>query len=130
MVFDFNLAASALSTQSERKWETAEVLFAAEKYADALFFCHLAIELRLKGLVAKATRDTPPYIHDLPRLALLAQLELSAEKKADLAEISTFNIRARYDDYKLMRHKKATKEFAEKYMTISRELLAYLSSSQ
>ncbi|TSC52377.1 MAG: hypothetical protein CEO40_251, partial [Parcubacteria group bacterium LiPW_72] len=41
---------------AQRNFETAEFLFKGEKYADCLFFCHLAIEKILKGLVVKETK--------------------------------------------------------------------------
>lgn len=44
-------------------------------------------------------------------------LELIQEQKGDFAMIPTFNIRARYDDYKQSLNKKCTKEFADKWMS-------------
>jgi len=46
--------------------------------------------------------------------------------KNELADISAFNIQARYDDHKLSFYKKANKRFAAKYIQITKEILAWL----
>jgi len=66
-------------------------------------------------------------IHDLVRLAEKAAVPLSERQKNELAEITTFNIGARYDDYKLSFRKKAKKQFALKYLKKTREILQWLS---
>jgi len=50
-------------------------------------------------------------LHNLLRIAELSNLNLSKEQKADFATITTFNISARYDDYKQTFYKKCTPEF-------------------
>jgi len=42
--------------------------------------------------------------------------------KLQLTEISTFNIAARYDDYKFKFYKKATHEYAKKWLAVSKKL--------
>ncbi|VAX37670.1 hypothetical protein MNBD_UNCLBAC01-1662 [hydrothermal vent metagenome] len=98
----------------------------SKRYADALFFCHLTIESRLKALVSLKIKKYPPLIHDLTKLTLLAKLELPEDKTINLAEITTFNIRARYDDYKFSFYKKATKTYAEQYFKASKEILSWI----
>jgi len=98
---------------SSEKWKTAQSLMQAKRYADALFFCHLTLEAKLKAAVTLKTKKHPPLIHDLTKLFFLAKLEPSSEQITSLQEITTFNIRARYDDYKLSFYKKATKKYAE-----------------
>lgn len=89
---------------AKRNFSTAEDLYKTKHRDASLFFCHLALEKLLKGLVMKKIKESPPYIHDLAKLAQLAQLELSSEQLKDLRTISTFNIAARYDDEKLAFH--------------------------
>ena len=48
-------------------------------------------------------------------LAEKAEIKVSSTEKEGLVEISTFNIAARYDDYKLKFYKKATKEYSQKW---------------
>jgi AbiV family abortive infection protein len=98
-------------TASKEDFESAEILFKNKKYHHALFFCHLSIEKMLKAIIVKSTKTAPPLIHDLIRLAERAALDLNEAQKNDLAEITTFNIDARYDDYKLSFRKKVKNNF-------------------
>ena len=115
------------SMASKQDFETAEILFKNKKYHHALFFCHLSIEKILKAIIVKTTQGAPPLLHDLVRLVERTSINLSAKQKNELAEISTFNIEARYDDYKLSFHKKANKRFTLKYITMTRRILKWLS---
>jgi AbiV family abortive infection protein len=114
-------------TASKEDFDTAEILFQNKKYHHALFFCHLSIEKMLKALIVMSTKSAPPLIHDLVRLAEKAGLDPNEPQKDMLAEITTFNIGARYDDYKLSFRKKARKQFTLKYLKKTAEIIAWLS---
>ncbi len=114
-------------TTAEQDFETAELLCRKKKYHHALFFCHLSIEKMLKALVVKTTKNAPPLIHDLVRLAEKTKIPLTEQHKNELAELTTFNIEARYDDYKLSFYKKAKKHFSVKYFNKTRRLLKWLN---
>ncbi|HCS78702.1 TPA: DNA-binding protein [Patescibacteria group bacterium] len=86
-------------------------------YDWSLFFWHLALEKILKGLITKHEKIPPP-VHRLDKLALLAEIKLTSEQVDQLKEISSFNLEARYDDYKHKFYKKATKEFALRWIKI------------
>ena len=53
------------------------------------------------------------YTHDLLRLSKKCNLQVSDEFEEWLDEISTFNLNARYDNYKQDFYKLCTKEFTE-----------------
>jgi len=112
---------------SKQDIESAEILFKNGKYHHALFFCHLSIEKILKAIIVKTTQDAPPLLHDLVRLAERTGIKLSMKQKIELAEISTFNIEARYDDYKLSFYKKANKRFTSKYLNKTIKILKWLN---
>lgn len=114
-------------TASKEDFDSAEILFENKKYHHALFFCHLSIEKMLKAIIVKSTKTAPPLIHDLIRLAEKAKLPLSEAQINELAEITTFNIEARYDDYKLSFRKKAKMRFSLKYLEKTKEILQWLS---
>jgi len=67
-----------------------------------VFMCHQSIEKIFKSGYQKLINDTPPFIHDLPRLAKSADFYdlLSDKQKIFLNTINPFNIAARYPDYK------------------------------
>lgn len=102
--------------------DTAEKLFADKKYHHALFFVHLAIEKLIKALHQKLRKEPAPPLHNLSRLAELSSIDINQELEDQLKEISTFNLSARYDDFKLSFYKKATREYAIKWLDISKKL--------
>lgn len=111
---------------SKRDWETAQGLYKLGRYDACLFFCHLAIEKVLKGLVVEKIQEPAPYTHDLAHLAAIAQLLVTEEQKKDLRIISTFNIAGRYDNVKQEFYKKCTKEYTEKHLRISKTIHVWL----
>ena len=88
----------------------------------ALFIGHLVIEKLLKAWYAQNHSNTPPFTHDLVRLAEKGGLPLDEAQKDLLDTISTFNLRTRYDDYKMEFQKKCTPEFAEKWFNTIKEM--------
>ena len=95
---------------------TMEHLYESKDYHWSLFIGHLVIEKLLKALVVQRNAKHPLPIHDLLRLAKLCELQLSEEQTDLLDTISTFNINARYDDYKLNFYRKCTKEYTDKWI--------------
>ena len=96
--------------------DTANTLFLPGKYHHCLFFLHLSIEKMVKAAFVKQKNITPPSTHDLVRLWEVAGLPISGNRKLELAEISSFNLSARYDDYKRQFYNKATKEYAKEWL--------------
>ena len=75
----------------------------------------------------KTTKNHPPFIHDLQRLAEIAKLDLTEEKEEDLNKIFTFNIAGRYANEKIEFYKKHNKrEYAKKYLQITKDLILWL----
>ena len=111
---------------AKRDKQTAKILFDNQKYDQCLFYCHLFLGKILKATYFKRKQKTPPYTHKLTRLALLANLKLSQLQKDRLDEITTFNLQARYDDYKSEFYKKATQKYTQKYFKNSKKLYQLL----
>jgi HEPN domain-containing protein len=110
---------------AERDKETAESLLQLKRYDWSLFIYHLALEKLLKALVIKAEKIPPP-IHQLNRLAELVNLEVPEKYRDWLAEITDYNIEARYDDEKLSFYHKATVEYATLWQEKCNELFLWL----
>ncbi len=68
------------------------------------------------GKVVKTNSTTPPFIHDLVRLAEKGNLVISDEQKDTLDIISVFNIRGRYDDYKREFYKKCSDTYTKEWI--------------
>ena len=92
-------------------FKTAQQLIKLRRFHHALFFCNLSLEKLLKGLIYKQTNTHPFPIHRLLDLSQQAKLSLTKTQKENLIEITSWNIKARYDSYKREFYKKATKEF-------------------
>jgi len=101
---------------AEEDYGTMLTLYENNKNSWALFVGHLVIEKLLKGLYVKVNEDYPPLIHNLLRLAELCGLELNQEEKLFYATVTTFNINARYDDYKTNFRKKCTPEYTKQWV--------------
>ena len=68
--------------------ETAQVMLDAERYLYVGFMCHQAIEKALKAVISGVDR-TPPYIHNLSKLAELSGLyEKLSDKQKDFYSIA------------------------------------------
>lgn len=89
---------------------TAKSLLRTKHYDWSLFLYHLAIEKLSKALVVQAG-VTPPYTHDLERLAVTARLPLSAVQRSWLIEVTKFSIEARYPWDKEALYRRATPSF-------------------
>lgn len=109
-----NISAYWLKT-AENDYDTMQALFKAKRYSDSLFFGHLVLEKMLKSLVVLATKQQAPFIHDLIRLAELADIPLSDEETAFLNKVNDFNLRARYPDYKLRFYKQCTRKYTQSH---------------
>ena len=98
---------------SDSDFDTMKVLFENHKNTWCLFIGHLVIEKLLKGLYAKNNTENPisPKIHKLILLSQKANLEVPNEIKEKIQVINTFNISARYDDYKKTFEEKCTNEY-------------------
>lgn len=113
------------SARSDR--QIAEDLFRLDHYHMSLFMWQLTLEKLLKGQIAKVGAEIIPT-HNLLRLAKEAGLDFSEKQKESLAEITTFNIEARYDDYKRRFYKKATKEFTSRWVKICEDFYQLIDS--
>ena len=89
---------------------------------------HLVIEKILKGLYAKNNPENPiaPKIHNLILLSQKANLEVPKEIREKIQVINTFNISARYDDYKKSFANKCTNEYTAEQVKNIEEVQKWL----
>lgn len=105
-----------LSTSKE-DLESAFVIFNSGKYFWSLFVAQLSLEKLLKAFwVRDNDVHFPPKTHDLNKIAKETNLQLIDADKEFLAEVSAFNIEARYPDYKKKFSERCTQDFASKYL--------------
>ena len=98
---------------AERDYDTMQTLLSSKRYPESLFFGHIVLEKILKAFVVLETKEQPPKIHNLIVLEKMTNLDMDESVKDYLTVVNTFNIRARYDDYKQVFYKTCTKEYTE-----------------
>lgn len=107
-------------------YEAMNNLFESKDYAWSLFIGHLVIEKLLKAMVVMSNEELAPKIHNLNKLAEIALLELSEDQKNLLDVVTSFNIEARYPDYKKEFFKKCDSKFTSKHINQIKELRLWL----
>lgn len=108
--------------------ETAMLLFDSGRYDWCLFLWHLVLEKTLKARIAQLGKEIP-WIHNLTLLTKQAGIKLKEDETNQLDEIKTFNIEARYDDYKFSFHNKATKTYATIWIAVCKHFYKIFTSS-
>ena len=100
---------------SDNDYETMQVLYKNKKNTWCLFIGHLVIEKLLKVIYARNNTENPiaPKIHNLILLSQKAKLIVPANIREKIQIINTFNISARYDDYKRSFDNKCTDNYTE-----------------
>ena len=113
---------------SDNDYETMNVLYQNRKNTWCLFIGHLVIEKLLKGLYAKSNFENPipPNTHNLILLAKKSNLNIPKEIREKIQVINTFNISARYDDYKKSFDKKCTDEYTKLQIQSIKEVREWL----
>ena len=94
-------------------------------YDWCLFMWHLVIEKTFKAVIVNSGQ-TPLYTHNLLKLFEQSGLDIADEYLTFLKEIGTFNLEARYDDYKRSFKKKATKQYTQKWINNCEEVYQWL----
>ena len=113
---------------SDRDYESMKKNFETEQYTWTLFIGHLTIEKLLKAIYAKINKDNPypPKIHNLNILAERCNLELDERKTKILMTCNSFNISARYEDYKNEFYERCTKEYTSEQINNIEEVRLWL----
>jgi len=101
----------------------AQELLERGRSRHGLFFLHLALEKLLKAHVCRQTQDLAPRLHNLVRLAALAELHLPERTMDVLAEMNPFAIAGRYPDASAP---EPTPEETREYADCAQEVFACL----
>lgn len=113
---------------AEKDLEVAASLFNSKHYLYSLFFDQLVAEKALKALVVKTTGKHARRTHQLLELAKVAKIPLKDSEVDFLDRLTSFNLEARYPDFKLSAYKKATPLLAKAYLTKTKQLFLWLKN--
>lgn len=101
---------------SDDDFETMLSLYHSKSYGWSLFLGHISTEKLLKALYVKRFKKHAPFTHNLYRLGELTGLEMTEEYADWFDEITSFNLNARYDDYKKEFYKLCTPEYTKNWI--------------
>ncbi len=101
---------------SDDDFNTMLTLYNSKSYGWSLFLGHISTEKLLKALYVKRFGEHAPFTHNLYRLGELIGLNMSDEYSDWLDEITSFNLNARYDDYKKEFYRLCTPDYAQKWI--------------
>ncbi len=113
---------------SDDDFKTMEKLYDAQSYHWALFLGHISLEKLLKGYYVKHLGKHAPTINNLYRLVELSDIELSDQYSDRLDTITSFNINARYDNYKREFYNLCTQEYTETWINRIMELRQWIKA--
>jgi HEPN domain-containing protein len=128
MAIDIENLINFWATEAEDALRVADHLVEKEDFSYALFFGHLALEKMLKALCVKKIKGHAPPIHNLIRLAKVADIDLDEQNENELITITAFNIGARYPDFKRSFREKCTQEFTIHQMDVIKRNYKWLQS--
>lgn len=111
---------------AEKDLKVAQDLLRLKHYPQCLFFGHLCLEKMLKAIIVKRSKTHALPIHDLVRLAKMADLALSEGIEQDFNTISKFNVAARYQEEKYKMYKLASAAYAQKYLKLIEKYYLWL----
>ncbi|HLF89795.1 MAG TPA: HEPN domain-containing protein [Anaerolineales bacterium] len=114
--------------EAEEALQVADHLVEKKDYSYALFFGHLAVEKMLKALHTVRIQAHPPKSHNLLHLVERCNLEYNDDQKRALAQITSFNMEARYPDERRSFRNLATPEFTKTQMQQIKEVFQWLRS--
>lgn len=109
--------------------ETAQAMLETKRFLYVGFMCHQAIEKMLKGYYLFRMGDSPPYSHNLTKIAKMATIleDFSNEQKSVLDVLEPLNIETRYPSYKKQLLKSLTKERCTEILDNTKRLFKWIN---
>jgi len=101
---------------SEEDFQTMLSLYDSKSYGWSLFLGHISVEKLLKAFYVSKYKKHAPFLHNLYRLAELSNINMTDEQSDWLDKVTTFNLNARYDDYKREFYALCTVDFTKEWI--------------
>jgi len=101
---------------SDEDFRTMLNLYDSNSYGWALFLGHISIEKLLKAVYVSRHKKHAPFLHNLYRLAELNSIEMTEDQSDWLDKVTSFNLNARYDDYKREFYSLCTPAFTNEWI--------------
>ena len=110
--------------------ETARVMLNNGRFLYVGFMCHQAVEKILKAYHVKNTKEMPPYIHGLKKIAEKSNIysEFSEEQIMVLATLEPLNVEGRYPMFKEQISKTLNESICKKLIKDTEELMKWIKN--
>ena len=86
------------AAQADYDLSVAQLLYQQEVYRYCVFFCHLALEKRLKAILVGSTGRRAPHTHNLRTLAREVRVNPPYNHYRFLIDMTEHSIRTRYPE--------------------------------
>jgi HEPN domain-containing protein len=114
--------------QAHYDLDTARAMLEAGRYLYVVFCCQQAVEKMLKALIAQRSKELPPRIHQLVRLAEVAGLGVTDEQADLLRELSAYYFQTRYPEEVAEVGSQVKEQQAQRVLRQTQEMAQWLSS--
>ena len=108
--------------------DTARAMLDSGRYLYVLFCSQQAVEKALKAVIVRRTNDFPPRLHNLLRLAEIADIKMEAGREDFLGELSGYYIQSRYPEDIASLGQHASREIAQDALVKTEEVIEWLFS--
>ena len=112
-------------------YATAGDLMKSKRWIYVAFMCHQSIEKAIKAYhTQKLPSETPPYIHNLTRLAQKSGLYdlMDEDQRMFLDAMTPMNIEARYPEYKSLLASSLNEKVCKDMLEKTNVLLSWIKS--
>ena len=113
--------------QARYDLDTARAMLDSGRYLYVLFCCQQAVEKTLKGLIVEKTGEFPPRLHNLPKLAEHAGVQLDKGRALQLRQLSGYYVQTRYPDEIAEASCGVSRGLAREVMSQTEAMLQWLS---
>lgn len=112
---DLDFAERAMKSPKPNRWTFLMILW----------HCQQAIEKGIKMILIEKSMEVLK-IHDLSRLAVIAELKISKEDQEFLSDLNVYYLKSRYPDLQYKPLPYPDKKKTEKYLAKTKEFLLWL----
>jgi len=108
--------------------DTAEAMLKAGRHLYVLFCCQQAVEKALKAVIVNKTGELPPRVHNLLRLAEIAEMASGDEQREFLGRLSSYYIQSRYPEEIKAVDSAITRELAREVLDKTEQMTQWILS--
>ena len=125
---DFMNTVNRWIAQAQYDLDTPLAMLESKRHLYVIFCCQQAIEKAIKAVILQKTQKFPPRLHNLLRLAEIAEIEIEEDTRTFPGELSAYYIQTRYPDEYEQIGKEIRDESARKVFQKTKETVEWLTS--